>query len=269
MNLTPPWKSLPQHDSSTSGKGSVYESITPSCMPHGMLTPPTGFDDVVGSGVDSYGSSHDESYRVDDLNLNVLVSEEADVGKTKVLMSEEADGNGQEAVEASSDEQVDYDVDGIDCAYETQYHIKSGEDTSINDDDDCLVDKEYEIVEHDVDVHLFGISKDVPFDNIGVNNLVLGDVLEGDNIDVINPDCIDSGTSNDNEIRNGKLTRIPCKHVVAAFWNMALNDQGEPPLEAWANPCYWLAVWRETYSHNVTPPILIDISGRVIWGATC
>ncbi|GJV92106.1 hypothetical protein Tco_1539919 [Tanacetum coccineum] len=35
---------------------------------------------------------------------------------------------------------------------------------------------------------------------------------------------------------------------------MALNDRGEPPLEAWENPYYWLAVWRETYSHKVGRP---------------
>nr|GEZ43813.1 transposase, MuDR, MULE transposase domain protein [Tanacetum cinerariifolium] len=49
------------------------------------------------------------------------------------------------------------------------------EDAGINDDDDdedFLVDEENEIVNPDVDVHLFGISMDLPFDNIGVTNLV-------------------------------------------------------------------------------------------------
>nr|GEU53328.1 hypothetical protein [Tanacetum cinerariifolium] len=46
---------------------------------------------------------------------------------------------------------------------------------------------------------------------------------------------------------------IPCKHVVAACWNMALNDQAAPPLEALVNPCYWLSTWRETYSHKEQP----------------
>nr|GEY59645.1 hypothetical protein [Tanacetum cinerariifolium] len=30
-----------------------------------------------------------------------------------------------------------------------------------------------------------------------------------------------------------ELTGIPCKHVFTACWNMALNDQGRPPLEDW------------------------------------
>ncbi|GKF51780.1 ribonuclease H-like domain-containing protein, partial [Tanacetum coccineum] len=60
-------------------------------------------------------------------------------------------GNGQEAVEETSGEQVDYDVDGIDSAYETQYHVESSEDASTNDDgdedDDFLVDEENDMVE--------------------------------------------------------------------------------------------------------------------------
>ncbi|GKE85945.1 hypothetical protein Tco_1559687, partial [Tanacetum coccineum] len=133
-----------------------------------------GFGDVAGSGIDSSGLSHDESFRVDDLDLNlniietqtklhvleVLVFEEADVGRTEVPVSEEADvgrtevpvseeadvgrteehvveqviveevvdgsfeedvehGNGQEAVEAPSDEQVDYDVEKVESSEDT------------------------------------------------------------------------------------------------------------------------------------------------------
>ncbi|GJW77472.1 crooked neck-like protein 1 [Tanacetum coccineum] len=51
--------------------------------------------------------------------------------------------------------------------------------------------------------------------------------------------------------RRWELIRIPCKHVVAACWNMAMNDQVAPPSEAWVNPCYWLTTWRETYSQKV------------------
>ncbi|GKA25406.1 hypothetical protein Tco_0711515 [Tanacetum coccineum] len=57
------------------------------------------------------------------------------------------------------------------------------EDAGTNDDDDVdkdfLVDEENEIIEPDVDVHLFGISMYLPFDNIGITNLVSDDVLEG------------------------------------------------------------------------------------------
>ncbi|GKC83076.1 transposase, MuDR, MULE transposase domain protein [Tanacetum coccineum] len=53
--------------------------------------------------------------------------------------------------------------------------------------------------------------------------------------------------------RKWKLTGIPCKHVVAACWNMAQNERGVPPPKAWVNPCYWLSTWRETYSHKMKP----------------
>ncbi|GKE44441.1 hypothetical protein Tco_1471725 [Tanacetum coccineum] len=104
-----------------------------------------------------------------------------------------------EAVEDTSGEQVDYHVDEIDSAYETQYHVEYSEDAGTNGDDDkyndLLVDEENEIVEPDVDVHLFGISKDVSFDNIGVTSLVLEDVLEGENVNVENLDGFDSDTA--------------------------------------------------------------------------
>ncbi|GKB30854.1 retrotransposon-related protein [Tanacetum coccineum] len=98
-------RSLPKHDSSTHCKDSVYESVTPRCMPHRMLTPTSnesvindvmrqlsfeetkldgeaGFADVADSGVESSGLSHDESFGVDDLDLN-LNEPEPDVGRTQ------------------------------------------------------------------------------------------------------------------------------------------------------------------------------------------
>nr|GEX79375.1 hypothetical protein [Tanacetum cinerariifolium] len=35
--------------------------------------------------------------------------------------------------------------------------------------------------------------------------------------------------------RKWELTGIPCKHVVAACWNMALNDRATPPPETWVS----------------------------------
>ncbi|GKG24279.1 hypothetical protein Tco_0392315, partial [Tanacetum coccineum] len=56
----------------------------------------------------------------------------------------------------------------------------SSKDAGTDDEDEhFLVDEENEIVEPDVDVHFFGISMDLPFDNIGVTNVVLDNVLEG------------------------------------------------------------------------------------------
>ncbi|GKB33783.1 hypothetical protein Tco_0873184, partial [Tanacetum coccineum] len=83
-------------------------------------------------------------------------------------------GKGQKDESAPTDGQFFYDDEGGDTAYETEYDIQSSEDAGPNDDDadeDFLVDKENEIVEPDVDVHLFGISMDLPFDNIGITNL--------------------------------------------------------------------------------------------------
>ncbi|GKD19016.1 hypothetical protein Tco_1208174, partial [Tanacetum coccineum] len=77
----------------------------------------------------------------------------------------------------------------------------SSKDAGIDDDDDVdkdfLVDEENEIIEPDVDVHLFGISMDLPFENNGVTNLVSDDVLEGEDVDVINADGFDSDPGND------------------------------------------------------------------------
>ncbi|GJY09147.1 hypothetical protein Tco_0377332 [Tanacetum coccineum] len=191
-SVTP--RSLPQHDSSTPFKDSVCESVTPRCMPHCMLTPHTdesvitdtqfilqqafeetkldgevGFGDVAGNGIDSSGLSHDESFRVDDLDLNLNEPVDLNVSQTET----------QSKLPVSEEPDVGTDND--------------------DEDDDFLVDEENEIVEPDVDVHLFGIIMDVPFDNIGVTNLVLDDVIEGKDVDVINPDGFDSDPGNDNE----------------------------------------------------------------------
>ncbi|GJU21168.1 crooked neck-like protein 1 [Tanacetum coccineum] len=65
--------------------------------------------------------------------------------------------------------------------------------------------------------------------------------------------------------RKWKLTGIPCKHAVAACWNMALNYRAAPPPETWVNPCYWLSTWKETYSYKIQP-----ICGTNYWEkSTC
>ncbi|GKC96500.1 hypothetical protein Tco_1161942 [Tanacetum coccineum] len=244
-----------------------------------------GFADVAGVGVDSSGLSHDASFGVDDMDLNLNepvnlnvsqvetqselpVSEEPDVGPTQepilaevstqepivaevstqepivaevsteapiveevgtqefsvedvviedyVSSGEDGEdaeqGNGQEDESAPTDGQFFYDDEGIDTAYETEYDVQSSEDAGTDDDDDdvdedFLVDEENEIVEPDVDVHLFGISMDLPFDNIGITNLVSDDVLEGEDVDVVNADGFDSDPGNDEE-RNYRKRRL-------------------------------------------------------------
>ncbi|GJV08868.1 ribonuclease H-like domain-containing protein [Tanacetum coccineum] len=257
---------LTWHESSETPKEHVCDSITPSSLPQPdcILTLPTdesvitytqlddvimqlsfdeteldeeaGFVDVTGSGVDSSRLSHDESFGVDDLDLNLNeepdvnlnvsqvetqselpVSEEPDVGRsqepilaevstqepivaevsTEVPIVEEYNGEFNES--ARSDGQFFFDDEGID----TEYDVQSSEDAGTDDDDDVdedfLVDEENEIVEPDVDVHLFGISVNLPFDNIGVTNLVSDDVLEREDVDVINPDGFDSDHGNDEQ----------------------------------------------------------------------
>ncbi|GJV99089.1 hypothetical protein Tco_1554341 [Tanacetum coccineum] len=241
-----------------------------------------GFADVVRSGLDSSGLCHDESFGVDDLDLNLNepvnlnvshvetqselpVSEEPDVGPTQepilakistqepivaevstqgpivaevsteapiveevgthefnvedvvieeyVSSGEDVEdaeqGNGQEDESAHTDREFFYDDEGIYYGYETEYDVQSSEDAGTDDDVDAdfLVDEENEIVEPDVDVHLFGISMDLPFDNIGITNLVPDDVLEGEDVDVINADGFDSDPDNDKE-RNYKKRRL-------------------------------------------------------------
>ncbi|GKE80924.1 hypothetical protein Tco_1550924, partial [Tanacetum coccineum] len=237
--------SLPQHDSSTPCKDSVCESITSRCMPDCMLTPPSdesvityiqlsdvqgvdtqehalpiiqeaGFADVARSGVESYGLSHDEYFGVNDLDLNLNKHEPilAEVRTQEPVVEE---FRTQEPIMedvivedyVSSGENAEQ---GIDTAYETEYDLQFSEDVGTNDDDDededFLVDEENELVEPDVDVHLFGISMYVPFDNIGVTNLVPDDILEGEDVDVINANGFDSDLSEDNEISDYMRRRL-------------------------------------------------------------
>nr|GEW36588.1 hypothetical protein [Tanacetum cinerariifolium] len=218
-----------------------------------------GFVDVPGSGVDSSGLRHDESFGVDDLDLNLNepvnlnvsqvktqyelpVFEEPDVGPTQehilaVVSTQEpivAGVSTQEPIvaevsteapiveevgtqEFSVEDVFFYDNEGIDTAYETEYDVQSSKDVGTDDDDDVdedfLVDEENEIVEPDVDVHLFGISMDIHFDNIGITNLVPDDVLEGKDVDVINADGFDSDLVNDEEInyRKRRLAELRTK----------------------------------------------------------
>nr|GEU37008.1 hypothetical protein [Tanacetum cinerariifolium] len=123
-------------------------------------------------------------------------------------------GNGQKDESAPSDGQFFYDDEGIYTACDTQYyvHYSKGVGTDYDDDDDdedddFMVDEKNEIVEPDVDVHFFSISMDVPFENIGVNNLVSDDVLEEENVDVINANGFDTDLGNDDETRNYKMRR--------------------------------------------------------------
>ncbi|GKF47483.1 hypothetical protein Tco_0137285, partial [Tanacetum coccineum] len=126
-----------------------------------------GCGDDACSSIDSSDLIHDESF-------GVKVDEVIHGSGEAVVVH----GSGKEAVKpGNSEEFVDHDAGTYD---------DDGED------DDFLVDEENEIVEPDVDVYLFGISKDVPFDNTGVTRLVLKEVLDGDDVDVVNVDGFES-----------------------------------------------------------------------------
>ncbi|GKB45577.1 hypothetical protein Tco_0896330 [Tanacetum coccineum] len=152
-------------------------------------------DDVIGSGL-----RHDESFRVDDLDLNL----NEPVNLKMLALREDAEQyNGEFDESTCSDGEFFFDDEGID----TEYDIQSSED-----------------VEPDVDVHLFGINMDLPFDNISVTNLVLDDVLEGEDVDVINADGFDSDPGNDEETHYKK--RRVYLHSIESIRNLKLykND---------------------------------------------
>ncbi|KAJ9553175.1 hypothetical protein OSB04_017220 [Centaurea solstitialis] len=60
--------------------------------------------------------------------------------------------------------------------------------------------------------------------------------------------------------RRWELTGIPCKHVVAAIWNMAVNGLDNGIVENWVHPVYWLQTWKAMYSFKISP-----INGRALW----
>ncbi|GKA75850.1 hypothetical protein Tco_0782228 [Tanacetum coccineum] len=152
-----------------------------------------GFDDVARSGIESSGLIHDESFRVDDLDLNLNEPMDLNVSRIETQSFELIMLNSGKPLleEVGPQEPIVEEVMVKD-------YVSSGEDDEH--------DEENEIIEPDVDVHLFGISMDVPFDC--VTNLVLNDVLEGEDVDVINSDGFDSDLGNDNETSNYRRRRL-------------------------------------------------------------
>ncbi|XP_022007853.1 uncharacterized protein LOC110907135 [Helianthus annuus] len=56
------------------------------------------------------------------------------------------------------------------------------------------------------------------------------------------------------------LTGMPCKHAVAAIWDMSRNsiDAGIP--EEWVDDVYWLSTWKKVYDNVIEP-----INGLEMW----
>ncbi|KAJ9538584.1 hypothetical protein OSB04_031317 [Centaurea solstitialis] len=53
---------------------------------------------------------------------------------------------------------------------------------------------------------------------------------------------------------------IPCRHVVAAIWNMALNGENVGLREHWVHHSYTLACWKAAYEFKVGP-----VNGQDLW----
>ncbi|GJT30233.1 putative reverse transcriptase domain-containing protein [Tanacetum coccineum] len=139
--------------------------------------------------------SDEKSFGVDDLDLNLNepvnlnvsqvetqselpVSEEPDVGRTQEPILVEVSTQEPIVTEVNTEVPIVEEVGTQEFSVEdVVLEDYSSKDAGTDDDDDddvdkdFLVDEENEIVEPDVDVHLFGIGMDHPFDNIGVTNL--------------------------------------------------------------------------------------------------
>ncbi|KAI3503301.1 hypothetical protein L1887_31741 [Cichorium endivia] len=57
-----------------------------------------------------------------------------------------------------------------------------------------------------------------------------------------------------------ELTGIPCKHAIAAIWDMRKNNREVGIPETFVHPCYWLSTWKEMYTFKIDP-----INGKNMW----
>ncbi|GJR22317.1 hypothetical protein Tco_0970844 [Tanacetum coccineum] len=168
------------------------------------------FADVVRSGVESSGLSHDESFGVDDLDLNLNEPVNLNVSQIETqyeihLYEEPYVGRTEEPIVAEVRTREPFVEESSKDA---------GTDDDDDEDEDFIVDEENEIVDPDVDVHLFVINMDIPFDNISVTNLVPDDVLEREDVDVINADGFDTDPGNNDETKNYRVNmEIPVKAI--------------------------------------------------------
>ncbi|GKB38179.1 RNA-directed DNA polymerase, eukaryota [Tanacetum coccineum] len=140
-----------------------------------------GFSDVEGSNLDNFGLSHDESFGVDDLDLNINLNLDLNVPHhathEEVLVSEVPNDH---VVKGYVDQQTKHGI-GEESVEQGTY-----------DEDDVLMYEESKIVEPDVEVHLFdGIdSETVCEDEVGyhrrkklrklrrdMENMVLNDIV--------------------------------------------------------------------------------------------
>ncbi|XP_076944060.1 uncharacterized protein LOC143614532 [Bidens hawaiensis] len=60
--------------------------------------------------------------------------------------------------------------------------------------------------------------------------------------------------------KDWKITGMPCRHVVAAFWFVAANGGRVGALESWVHPVHTMDMWKLVYSFKVNP-----INGMTLW----
>ncbi|XP_021974647.1 uncharacterized protein LOC110869723 [Helianthus annuus] len=60
--------------------------------------------------------------------------------------------------------------------------------------------------------------------------------------------------------RKWDLIGMPCKHAVAAIWNVSENGLSPGIPESWVDPVYWLDSWKKVYMHTIDP-----IAGPEMW----
>lgn len=60
--------------------------------------------------------------------------------------------------------------------------------------------------------------------------------------------------------RKWELIGMPCKHVVATIWDMAVNGMEVGIPESFVHPVYWLQTWKAMYQFKIGPT-----SGKSFW----
>ncbi|GJU10891.1 hypothetical protein Tco_1133287 [Tanacetum coccineum] len=195
---------LTWHESSETTKELVCYSVTPSSLPQHdpKLDGEAGFADVSGSGVRQFKFETTIRARLSLRKPNFVSYSRTHLSEVSTQEPIMAEVSTQEPIVAEVSTEAPIVEEVGTQEFKDQY---STDDDDV--DEDFLVDEENEIVKPDVDVHLFGITIDLPFDNIGITNLVPDDVLKGEDVDVINADGFDSNPSNDEE-RNYKKRRL-------------------------------------------------------------
>ncbi|GKA27984.1 mutator type transposase [Tanacetum coccineum] len=65
--------------------------------------------------------------------------------------------------------------------------------------------------------------------------------------------CVVNITLRSCACKKWEITGMPCKHEVAAIWNMASNGLEPGIPESWVHETYWLKTWEEMYSYKINP----------------